>query len=188
MKKSMHIDTINQIVLPPIKPCEIGTPKNWEKIEKRLGLQFPPDYKPFVDCYGTGSFDDFIIVYNPFAKNEYLNLFYALDTLHQADRQTQLTCDPGWTAVKPFGLYPATDGLLPWGCTTNLGDSFFWQIKGPPETWETIFYNLRSGEYEVWKHSMSEFLSLLFTRQIESVLLPEDYPPPDGKITFIPTK
>lgn len=182
----MSVDQITQIIAPPAEPHETGTLKNWEKIEKRLGLPLPPDFKALVNAYGTGSFDDFIIVYNPFAQNEYLNLFYALDTLHEADQHTRLLGDPVWTVVHPFALFPAPEGLLPWGCTTNLGDTFFWQIKGPSATWETIFYNLRSGEYEVWKHPMSEFLFRLFTRQIESVLLPEDYPPPLGKIDFIP--
>jgi hypothetical protein len=182
----MTAERIIQIAVPPVKPRETGTPKNWEKIEKRLGLRLPQDYKTLIDTFGTGSFDDFIIVYNPFAQNEYLNLFYALDTLHQAEQQARLLGDSAWTVVQPFDLYPAPEGLLPWGCTTNLGDTFFWQIKGPPGTWETIFYNLRSGEYEVWKHPLSEFLYRLFTRQIESVLLPEDYPPPDGGISFIP--
>jgi hypothetical protein len=182
----MSIETLIHITTPPVEPWETGTSKNWEKIEKRLGLQLPQDYKAFIDTYGTGNFDDFIIVYNPFAQNEYLNLFYALDTFHQADEQTRLLGDPVWTAVHPFELYPAPNGLLPWGCTTNIGDTIFWQISGPPETWETIFYNLRSGEHEVWKYPMSEFLSRLFTRQIESVLLPKDFPWPDEKIKFIP--
>jgi hypothetical protein len=180
----MISERITQIVATPADPRETGTPKNWEEIEKRLGLQLPQDYKIFVDAYGTGSFGNFIIVYNPFAENEYLNLFYALDTLHQADQKTRLLGDPAWTAVHPFELYPAPEGLLPWGCTTNLGDTFFWQIKGHPATWETIFYNLRSGEYEVWKYPISEFLYRIFTHQIASVLLPGDYP--SSAITFYP--
>jgi len=194
---SLSLERLIQFILPPSEPYETVTPKAWEKIEQRLGIPLPPDYKAFINDYGTGSFDDFIIVYNPFAQNEYLNPFFALDTLHQADRQTQLLGDRVWTAVHPFELYPAPNGLLPWGCTTpavplggttNFGDTFFWQIKGPPETWETIFYNLRSGEYEVWKYPQTEFLYRLFARQIESVLLPEDYPPFDKQITFIPAK
>jgi hypothetical protein len=184
----MRANVITQIIAPPAEPCETGTQKNWEKIEKRLGLKFPQDYKALINTYGTGSFNDFIIVYNPFAQNEYLNLLYVLDTLHQADQQTQLLADSVWTAVDPFELYPAPKGLLPWGGTTNLGETFFWQIKGPPENWETIFYNLRSGEYEVWKHSVTEFLYRLFTRDIESVLLPADLLPSDGTNSFIPNK
>ena len=191
----MNTDRLTRIIPSPFAPQETGTPKSWEKIEQRLGIQLPPDYKAFIDSFGTGSFDDFIIVYNPLAQNEYLNLFYALDTLHQADRQAQLMGDPAWTAVHPFELYPATEGLLPWGCTTpavslggttNLGDFFFWQVKGAPQTWETVFYNLRNGEYEVWKLPLTEFLYQLFTRQIESVLLPEDYPARDAPVEFIP--
>ena len=180
------MDQLLNFIAPPPNPKETGTPKSWEKIETRLGLQLPPDFKTFIDQYGTGSFDDFIIVYNPFAQNEYLNLFFALDTLHQAHEKIQLVGDSAWTVVQPFKYYPAIEGLLPWGCTTHMGETFFWHIKGAPETWETIFYNLRSGEYEVWKYSLTEFLYRLFRRQIESVLLPEDYPPAENPITFIP--
>ncbi|MFC1997219.1 SMI1/KNR4 family protein [Chloroflexota bacterium] len=175
------------LIPPPVNPKETGTSKSWEKIETRLGLQLPADYKDFIDHYGTGSFNNFIMVYNPFALDEYYNLFYALDTLHQADRLTQMMGDPVWTAVHPFGLYPANEGLLPWGGTTNMDNTFFWQIKGAPETWETIFYNLRYGEYEVWKYPLTEFLYRLVTRQIESVLLPEDYPLTERPISFKPT-
>ncbi len=183
---SLSLELLMQLIPPPSGPCETATPKAWEKIDARLGIELPPDYKALIDCYGTGSFNEFIFVYTPFAQNEYLNLFYALDTLHQADERTQLLGDPVWTAVHPFELYPASEGLLPWGCTSNLGDTFFWQIKGPPETWETIFYNLRSGEYEVWKYPLTEFLYRLFTRQIESVLLPEGFAAAGKHVSFLP--
>jgi hypothetical protein len=180
------MDPILNFSTPPQNPAETGTPKSWKLIEARLGLPLPPDYKSLIDHYGTGSFSDFVYVYNPFAESEYLNLFYALDTLHQADQKTRQMGDPSWTAVQPFSLYPAEGGLLPWGCTANLGDTFFWHVEGDPVTWETIFYNLRSGEYEVWKYPLTEFLKRLFTRQIESVLLPQDFPSRKKPVAFIP--
>jgi hypothetical protein len=180
------MDSLKFLISPPARPQETGTPKAWEKLEARLGLSLPPDYKALIDVFGTGSFADFISIYNPFAEIESLNLMYALDTLHQADRQTRLLGDPVWTIVRPFELYPASQGLLPWGCTANLRDCFFWRIKGPPQTWETIVYHLRTGEYEVWKYPLTEFLYRLFTRRIESVLLPEDFPPRHAPVTFIP--
>ena len=79
------MDRLPDFIVPPPDPQETAPPKSWEKIVARLGLELPPDYKAFINRYGTGSFDDFIIIYNPFADNEYPNLFYALDTLHQAD-------------------------------------------------------------------------------------------------------
>jgi hypothetical protein len=93
--------------------------------------------------------------------------------------------DPVWSVVQPFKLFPATGGLLPWGCITNMESYFFWQVKGKPETWETIFYNLRNGEYEVWKYPLTEFLYRLFTRKIDSVLLPEEFPSQDAEIEFV---
>jgi hypothetical protein len=180
----MAMDGLRNLIAPPADLQETGDLKAWEKIEAQLGLQLPLDYKAFINLYGSGSFDGFLMVYNPFSQNEYLNLFFALDTLHEADQQTRRMGDPTWTAVWPFELYPAVGGLLPWGFTTQLGQTFFWQIKGPPESWETIFYNLRNGEYEVWKYQLTEFLYRLLTRKIASVLLPEDFPSIDHPITF----
>ena len=80
------MDPLLNLITPPPDPEETGTPKTWEKIEAQLGLQLPPDYKALIDHYGTGSFADLIFVYNPFTQIEYLNLFYALETLHQADQ------------------------------------------------------------------------------------------------------
>jgi hypothetical protein len=139
-----------------------------------------------IDTYGTGNFGGFLYVYTPFAPNEYLNLYYALDTLHQANRQMARREETQWTAVHPFRLYPELEGLLPWGCTKNYGDAFFWQVQGSPDIWETVFYDLRRGEYEVWKKTTSELLLHLFTRQAESVLLPDDFPPENDEMVFHP--
>ena len=182
----MFLEQFIRSIPAPENPRETGTPKAWEKIEKHLGLVLPSDYKALINAYGTGCFADFIIVYNPFAQNEYHNLFFALDVLHQAARPSRISRGSAWTAVSPFELYPAKQGLLPWGCTSNFGDFFFWQVNNAPDTWETIFYNLRNGEYEVWKVPLTEFLYRLFTRGIESVLLPADFPPAKSRIAFVP--
>ena len=180
------MDLLFNLIAPPPKPVETGTPKSWKEAEAFLGVPLPADYKDLIDHYGTGSFEDLLMVYTPFTQIEYLNLFYALDTLQQADRQTQKLGDPTWTAVNPFAYFPALKGLLPWGCTRNLSQVFFWQVQGTPAAWETVFYNLRNGEYEVWKYSLSGFLYRLFTRQIESVLLPEDFFATEEPIRFLP--
>ena len=181
----MSLPFLTPVIPAPARPRGTGTPNTWEKVEHEFGLRLPADYKQLIDQYGTGRFGDFIRLYNPFAETEEDNLFYALDTLKQAEQQTQLLGAPDWTVVRPFRLYPAPEGLLPWGCTAHFGEVFFWHITGAPQTWETIFYHLRTGEYEVWKRSITEFLLGLFTRQIESVLLPEDFPSAGG-VSFTP--
>ena len=170
----MSLSQLLCIVPPSDNPKETGSPKAWEKTEARLGLSLPDDYKALIDTYGTGSFGGLITPYNPFAENEEYNLPYAWDTLHQADQQTQLQRGVAWTAVTPFELYPAPEGLIPWGTAANFGENFFWRVRGQPQTWETLFYHLHSGEYEVWKIPMTDFIYSILSGEIESVLLPED--------------
>jgi hypothetical protein len=174
------------IVPPPETPKETGSPKAWEKIDQRLGLTLPQDYKDIIDHYGTGTFNNFITLYNPFAENESLNLFHALETHHRASQMAQHMIDSPWTALHPFELYPAHQGLLPWGMATSFEKIFFWQIKGAPKNWNTIFYNLRNGEYEVWKIPCADFLEGIFTGTIQSVLLPEFLPSNSGAFVFQP--
>lgn len=170
----MPISQLIQLIPPPKAPIETGTPKRWEKAQERLGIIFPGDYKAFIDRYGTGTFNHYIIPYNPFAANEYMNLFQALDAHHRASSQTQSMLGAPWSVVSPFELYPAVAGLLPWGTTPHFERAFFWQISGRPDTWNTILYDLSGGEYEVWKLCATSFLLKLFKAEIESVLLPQD--------------
>lgn len=176
----MSLRELLSISPPPRTPKETGTPKAWEKIGQRLGVTLPQDYKDLIDHYGTGTFSDSIIILNPFAENESLNLFHTLETHHRATQMAQLVVDPAWTAIQPFELYPAPQGLLPWGATVNYEKIFFWQVDGAPEKWVTVFYNLRNGEYEVWKMPCTNLLARLFSGALQSVLLPE-YSPSKSK-------
>lgn len=182
----MSLNRLRAIAPPPAVPKETGTPKTWDKVEQRLGIPLPAEYKAFIDHYGTGGFDGFIDLYNPFAANDYYNLFQALDAHHQASRRTQFLADSGWTAVRPFELYPAPNGLVPWGTTPDFGLALFWQTGNPPQTWPTVFYNLRNGEYEVWKLPCTGFLAEILSGKARSVLLPDDFPPKKPGIVFCP--
>jgi hypothetical protein len=171
----MSLQKLLAIAPPPEAPREIGSPKAWEKIDQRLGVTLPQDYKDFVDRYGTGTFNDSITLFNPFAGNESLNLFHTLETHHKATQMAQLVVESSWTAIQPFELYPARHGLLPWGATDNYEKNFFWLVNGSPKNWATVFYNLRNGDYEVWKMPCTKLLAGIFTGAIQSVLLPEDF-------------
>jgi hypothetical protein len=170
----MSFSLLTQIAPPPKHPAEPGSQKRWEKAQQRLGVALPGDYKTFINRYGTGSFNDLILPYNPFTVNESMNLFQVLDTHHQANRRIQKLVGCEWSVVHPYRLFPEPRGLLPWGATSSIEHVFFWHVQGIPESWTTILYDLRNGEYEVWKLSMICFLQKLFSREIESVLLPKN--------------
>jgi hypothetical protein len=182
----MSLSQLIRIAPPPATPIETGSTKKWRQVERRIGTPLPTDYKNFIDRYGTGCFNNLVIPYNPFAKSETVNLIQALDAHHHANRQTRRMGDPSWSAVYPFDLFPAADGVLPWGTTANFGEIFLWQVSGPPETWVTIAYNLRNGEYEVWKLPFTTFLAKLLMKEIESVVLCGDFPFKPEQLDFIP--
>ena len=183
----MPLSRLIQITPPPKAPLEIGSQKQWKSIQEHLGIPLPDDYKNLINCYGTGAFTNFILLYTPFAAQEDANIFQVLDTHHQAKDHTKSGKETLWSVVAPFELYPEPGGLLPWGTTPDFDISFFWQVSGPPETWVTIVYNLRMGEYEVWKMSCTSFLIKLFLRKIKSVLLPDHFPPELDQVYFTQT-
>ncbi len=184
----MSISQLTHILSPPDKPVEIGSPIGWKQVQERLGLILPAEYKAFIDCYGTGSFSNGILVYNPFAKNENINLFQVLDLHIQANRQLQKMAKGAWSIVDPYRLYPAPGGLLPWGSTPNFEITFFWLQNGKPGSWSTIVYNLLQGEYEVWKFRFTHFLYKLLGGQIVSLLLHEATTLKDELVQFHPIR
>jgi hypothetical protein len=184
----MYLSRLTQLSPPPSNPVEIGSVKAWKQVEKRLGVTLPVDYKDFIDLYGTGKFSNSILPYNPFAENDEVNLFMILDLHHRSNRFTQKITTSAWSIVRPFELYPALDGLLPWGRVESLAHTLFWQVGGHRDHWSIIFYDLKSGEYEVWKMKFTEFLLKLFTGEIKTVLLPTDFNQEDTLPQYLPAK
>ena len=168
----MSLSRLSRIVDPPERPEETGSQKGWINVQERLGLVLPADYKAYIDCYGTGNLNNWIIPYNPFAENKNMNLFWVLDLHHQTTRQIQRGTNENWSIVDPFLLYPESGGLLPWGTTSSIETTLFWHVEGKPASWTTIVYNLLRGEYEVWKFGFVDFLHKLFSGRIKSLLLP----------------
>ena len=170
----MVLEKLTQVSPPPQIPIEVGSPKMWEKIEARLGVTLPEDYKGFINRYGSGKFDNGILLFNPLAEIEELNLFQALDLHHRCSRSTQKLSRTPWSVVCPFELYPADEGLLPWGTMENIKETFFWKVNGHPDDWHTIFYNLKTGEYEVWKMRFTEILVKLFEGELKPIITKTD--------------
>jgi hypothetical protein len=180
----MIMPDLTTLVGPPVQPSDRGTTEQWAQIEAELGVILPPDYKAYVSIYGSGCFDDFIIFFNPFSPSPHDNLLHQLHQHHEAERVRRLNFPNRIEAiVHPFSLFPAANGLLPFGRTTNFGDTFFWQVQGQPSAWPLVLYNLRDGEYEVFQTSCTAFLVGVFSKAIVPRLFPEDFPG-DEVVTF----
>jgi len=90
----------------------------WPSIDERFS--FPKDYIEFINVYGTGRIADFMVIFNPFSKNQDINFFeqkkIIIDDLGYLNNE-----DPEYFK---YNLYPDINGLLPIGVTDN-GDYIF---------------------------------------------------------------
>src|SRR5205814_1895372 len=152
------LEELIRMVPPPTRPCESGDDAAFNSVEAALGLRLPEDYKRLIRTYGSGQWQEFWFVLNPFTANEHLNLI----------RQSQVRRPRSWSALDaerairesgtyPHPIYPEPGGILPWALTDN-GGRFFWLTADPPEWWPTVYYPDRSPEYAVYEMSCTELL------------------------------
>jgi hypothetical protein len=165
----MSLIELREVVEPPLAPLERGTPEEWIAAERSLGTSLPDDYKALIDAYGTGSFNDFIYVLNPFAANENLNMVQRRKPLLDAYR----TMKRSTPEQLPDPAYPEPGGLLPWAVTDN-GNVFYWHTAGDPSAWQLVIFDGDHVEHERYELSTTTFLAQLLSGEIQSELLPED--------------
>lgn len=65
---------------------------DWSRIEDDLGLRLPGDYKRFLEKYGLGKIDNFMIVFHPTTPNRHLNLKKKIDD----ELSAAFAGSPGW--------------------------------------------------------------------------------------------
>lgn len=145
-----HLKQLMDLVPPPSKPMNAGSAKAFLKVEAELSLKLPADYKALVHTYGSGKWQEFWSVLNPFTANKYTNLIIQSGNL-RPKRWSALDAE---RAVReragkkyPHPIYPESGGILPWAITDN-GGRFYWLTKGNPSKWPTIYYPSRDPDYE----------------------------------------
>src|SRR5262245_39190825 len=110
----MSLDHLIRVVRPPAQPAEVGS--SWGDVENMAGTRQPKDYKDLVTAFGTGCFDEFLWVFNPFSQNRHLNFFEQLGARLRSLRELQAK----WGSEEvSYPLFPEPGGLLPWGASDN---------------------------------------------------------------------
>jgi hypothetical protein len=154
-----YLDRLGAMVPPPREPFETGENNDFARVEADLRLELPGDYKRLISTYGTGQWQEFWYVLNPFTENEFLNLRIQCQnrrpmkwSILDAEREVREA-----ESEYPHPIYPEAGGILPWAVTDN-GGSFFWLTRGPPEKWPTVYYADRSPEFESYEMPCTELL------------------------------
>src|SRR5262245_46890531 len=125
----MTMKRLTQLVPPPSRPIEKGTPQKIATIEQRLGLRLPRELWEFGMTYGSGYFwhpTTWIQVFNPFA------VAYRKVITHRCSNLEELR-----SIDKPYPVYPVKGGLLPMGDSVD-GDEVYWLTSGQPDKWKIV--------------------------------------------------
>ncbi|MGC4747623.1 SMI1/KNR4 family protein [Micromonospora sp. DT201] len=99
--------------------------RNWENVERQLGIPFPDDYKSFIDEFGVGIFCD-VRIYAPMAASEF-------DMVELMQRQGARAA--GMPSDVMSALYPEPVALIAWGAIAD-GWTINWKAGGAdPNQW-----------------------------------------------------
>jgi|JI8StandDraft_2_1071088.scaffolds.fasta_scaffold145507_1 hypothetical protein len=165
----MSIAELLAVVPPPLSGTSVAANK-WSDVEREIGTSLPSDYKAFIDQYGLGKLDDFIVVFTPYDENPHINL--RIQIKRQLDALKQLG---EWGEELPYPLYPEPDGLLPFGATDN-GDVLYWLTSGTPERWSVVVNESRAPDYDHHDCSMTTFLAEVISGQRRCSIFPQSFP------------
>ena len=163
------LERLQQLLPPPAKPVEPGRPDGWPAVEATLGTGLPADFKAFTELYGSGTVDDFLYLFNPFATGQDGNLLAEKDRVLAGYRQTRARF-PERLAWPPF---PEPGGVLPLGRTDN-GDELYWVTDGQPDQWLVALVEARAALQELHRMPVTGFLAALAAHQLTSQILPKD--------------
>jgi len=162
------LERLRQLLPPPAGPVEPGRPDGWAAVERSLGTALPGDFKAFTELYGSGTVDDFLYLFNPFASGQDGNLLAEKDRVLAAYGQTRARF-PDRLPLPPF---PEPGGVLPLGRTDN-GDELYWVTAGDPDGWPVALLESRAALQELHAMPVTGFLAALAANQLTSRILPE---------------
>jgi hypothetical protein len=143
-------DALSELVklFPP--PCEPVAAPPWEQSRAEIGLDFPSDYRAFVDRYGAGEFGvagsgSFYVRAPsscpcPDLREVGFKGYVESHALEMAELFDFEGADEDYWGGIVYPMHPRPEGLLTWGDNEN-GDTFWWLTEGDdPDKWPVIMW------------------------------------------------
>ncbi len=175
-----NLKDLSEIVTPPNKPVELPSKKEWNKCDTEF-VVLPPDYKQFVNQYGSGSIEQneekLMYFFSPFSKSSGSNM---VDKYKRFRRTVDLWGDE--TPHPDFKVFPEEGGYLPVAVSRD-GANIYWRCFGKSTEWKIS--SLDETEVYSYKVGWIDYLVMSLKKEIESelsILLER------GKVNFIPRK
>jgi hypothetical protein len=166
-------DRLARVLPPPAVAVDQPGEEDWAAAELAVGLTLPPDFKRFVTRYGSGSIDDFLVVFNPAAARQAMRFGPATEAYLAGLREIR-----GFAPDEvPFPIHPEPGGLLPWGTTDNGDVGYF--VTSPaddPAQWSIAVGEVRGPEWFTHPGPVTSFLADVLDRSIQVSVFPTGFP------------
>jgi hypothetical protein len=162
------LQRLTALVPPPPEPVEPAEEARWPEIEQALGTALPSDYKALLATYGSGTFDEELWLFSPFAPPGDGNLLDECPAV-LADYAESRRRFPARYPLPPF---PEPGGVLPLG-RSDTGNELYWVTEGQPDDWPVALFGSRSPRHEVHPGGIAAFLAALAAGELDTRLLPE---------------
>ncbi|MBA4062278.1 MAG: hypothetical protein C0501_00965 [Isosphaera sp.] len=152
----MAIEDLTAVVPVPADPIHPGTPAEWERVQRILGLALPADYYGFAAAYGDGRF-----------CGSFFRFFNWASPAYPERVTTECRCveAAGTGYGRSVLVHPRVPGLLPWGNDEN-GTSLCWLTGGDPGTWPVVLQSREGDSYRVYRLDMTTFLARVFRNEL----------------------
>jgi hypothetical protein len=173
------VGRLGKLMPPPAASVEAPNPADWPRVEGRLGMVLPADYKAYIGRYGSGVVDGFLWVLNPFSLNENIRFPDSSDRQLAILRRIR---DEGSERL-PYPIHPEPGGLLLWAESAN-GDCLYWLTDGPPDAWRVTVNESRAPNWYDHPGPMSALLADLLDGTVDVEFFPNNFPLPSH--TFRP--
>jgi len=136
MSETTDLETLLRL-MPPVTPSD--TQVDWDRLAATWGRQFPPTYRRFIEVYGAGTVQDYLVIVGPEAEDG-----MRADTEQAAELWREARRSPGLTGAEPR--------LITWGVDSS-GDHLCWDASDQdPEKWPVLLYS--RGDDMWWRHDV----------------------------------
>ena len=149
----MFSKALDKLLVPPKKPVDAKSSKEWEEVEHTLSVKLPDDWRDFCQTYGTGTIlPAALTIFNPFSES---SRQWMLDQVQEFAAQREE--DP---EAFLYELYPAKEGLLPFAATDQRV-VFFYRMSGKPTKWPIVIWRMEDEDWNKHAMTMTELLIAL---------------------------
>lgn len=159
MSEETAWETLLRLVPPT---AESDTSVDWDQMRHAWGKEFPPDYRRFIEAYGAGTMEDYLVVLNPEPKGGQPKAELS-GMLHET-----ANADSAWAREpKSPELARTEPELIAWGADAS-SDILCWDATGDdPGAWPVLVRNRDDNLWRRYDCGMVEFLARMLGADLD---------------------